>query len=98
MTDDVSIWVCELCGHAVFPRLLLCPLCGSDRWHEQPAARGVLEQATLVHPSEESGTRVGSVRTEAGPVVIARLLGDAEPGTVVTLWREAGVVAARRAS
>ena len=98
MTDDLSIWVCEACGHAVFPRLLLCPVCGADRWREQRADRGVLEQATLVHPSEERGTRVGSVRTDAGPVVIARLVGDIEPGAVVTLWREAGVVAARRAS
>ncbi len=59
--------------------------------------RGVVEEATEAHfrlRGEPVARRLASVRTELGPVVIARLLDDVEPGGTVTLTLSDGAIAA----
>ena len=95
----VPICVCRACGHAVFPPRLLCPRCGGSEWREEAAERGVVEEATKAVfrvRSEPVTRRLASVRTEVGPVVIARLLDDAGPGAAVSLALSDGAVTARR--
>jgi uncharacterized OB-fold protein len=85
----VRIFVCKSCGRAVFPRRLLCPDCGGPEWREEPAKQGVLEAAT------ERDVRVGAVRTPLGPIAVARIESDAEPGIAVTLDQDGDVPVAR---
>jgi uncharacterized protein len=95
----VPICICGACGHAVFPPRLLCPGCGASEWREEVAERGVVEEVTeaLFRVRSEPVTRrLASVRTEVGPVVIARLLDDAEPGAAVSLALSDGAVTAHR--
>lgn len=74
----------------VFPRRLLCPRCGGSVFEERAADEGVLEEAT----ESRAGARIGSVRTDAGPIVLARLLEELEPGARVRLVQQDGVRAA----
>jgi uncharacterized OB-fold protein len=94
----VPICVCSACGHAVFPPRLLCPKCAGSQWREEAVDRGVVEEATeaLFRAGSEPVTRrLASVRTDAGPIVIARLLDDARPGAAVSLALSDGAVSAR---
>jgi uncharacterized protein len=95
----VPIWVCSACGHAVFPSRLLCSRCSGADWREETVEHGVVEQATEASfrtGAELVTRRLASVRTDAGPIVIARLLDDAEPGAAVALTLSDGAVTARR--
>jgi len=49
-------------------------------------ATGTVEELT-----ERDGTRIASVRTDLGPVVIARAASEAERGSVVELGGDDGV-------
>jgi uncharacterized OB-fold protein len=73
----------------VFPHRFLCPDCGSGEWREEPVESGVLEA------SADREVRVGAVRTPLGPLVIARIESDAEPGADVVLDQEGDVPVAR---
>jgi len=70
---SIVVPVCTACGHAVFPPRVLCPHCSGREW-EARETDGVVEQLT-----ERDRTRIASVRTQLGPVVIARVEAD---GTV----------------
>lgn len=85
----LTVYACTACGHVVFPRRLLCPRCGGAELAERAAEEGVLEEVT----ASRSSIRIGSIRTDAGPVVLARLLADLEPGARVRLWQHSGVLA-----
>jgi uncharacterized OB-fold protein len=95
----VPIRVCRTCGHAVFPPRLLCSQCGGADWRDAVAESGVVEEATEAvfrTSGERLAHRIASVRTDAGPVVIARLVDGVEPGAAVSLDVSDGAVTARR--
>lgn len=94
--SGVAVYRCRACGHAVFPRLLLCGRCGGGDWAEEETGEGVLEEATAVTATK---VRIGSVRSAAGPVLIARVEDEAEPSETVRLARDGdGAVVAYRDS
>lgn len=78
--------VCTSCGHAVFPPRVMCPSCGGRRWRTEHVDHGVLEEVT-----ERDSVRIGSVRTDLGPVVVARLGEHANPGDRIRLDADGGV-------
>lgn len=78
--------VCSACGDAVFPPRALCPHCGGRDWATAEAATGTVEEVT-----ERDGTRIASVRTDLGPVVIARAPSGVERGAVVELDADVGM-------
>ena len=86
---SLTVFVCESCGRAVFPRRLLCPECGGRDWREEAVQQGVLEAVA------EREARVGAVRTALGPVAIARIESDARPGAEVRLDEEGDTPVAR---
>jgi hypothetical protein len=90
--NGLPIPVCTRCGHAVFPARALCPRCGARDWRVEPAATGVVEETT----TRRAGGSVASVRTELGPVVVARSPDDAPPGAVVALSLDGGAPVVRR--
>lgn len=93
--SPVAVYRCGSCGDAVFPRLLLCGRCGGSDWVEEQTDEGILEEATAV---SATGVRIGSVRSAAGPMLVARIEGPADPGETVRLDRRDGVVVAYRDS
>jgi len=86
---SLQVFVCAACDRAVFPRRFLCPDCGGGEWREEPVEQGVLEAAA------EREVRVGAVRTPLGPLAVARIESDAEPGAEVILDQDGDVPVAR---
>ncbi|MGI9557179.1 MAG: hypothetical protein ACR2N5_04475 [Solirubrobacterales bacterium] len=94
---------CLGCGHVAYPKRLACKRCGGDRWAEEDAARGVVEESTVRRHRtyEEKRNLIGdwlerrpvhlvSVRTSAGPVVTARVQEELTRGAEVRLWASSG--------
>ena len=75
---------CAECSLSAWPPPAMCRRCGSIEFAPEPAAGGTLEEAT---------GSLGTVRTDAGPMVIARVAG-ARPGAAVTLRVVDGAVEA----
>jgi hypothetical protein len=73
----------------------MCERCGGIEFDAQPAPDGVLEEATPTATPEGEPVTLGTVRTAAGPVVVARVVG-ARPGAVVALRMRDGALEARR--
>ena len=98
---ELQIQRCERCGTSAFPDRLWCPRCGAGELRHLPAGPGNVEQETILRrppaPAPDADpVRLGTVRLEAGPMVIARLAVGAGPGTRVRLERVAeGAVWAR---
>ena len=88
---SLRVFVCEGCGRAVFPRRLLCPDCGVAAWRDEQVEGGVLEAVTA-----RGDVRVGAVRTPLGPLVIARVEGEQQPGADVSLGEDGNVPVAGR--
>lgn len=86
---SLRVPVCTGCGRAVFPRRLLCPDCGGSSWRDELVETGVLEAVT------EREVRVGAVRTPLGPLAIARIETDAQPGAELPLQEEGDVPVVR---
>jgi uncharacterized OB-fold protein len=78
--------VCADCGRAVFPPRAICPHCGGRTWTRAQTATGTVEELT-----ERDGTRIASVRTDLGPVLVARADATVERGDVVALDADDGV-------
>jgi len=97
--SELEIQQCLRCSAAWFPDRLRCPGCGARKWQRVPAGEGTVEQDTWVHrPPAPDGApvRLGSIRLDAGPIVIARLQEDVGTGRRVRLDSGAdGVVRAR---
>ncbi|HKT95299.1 MAG TPA: zinc ribbon domain-containing protein [Paraburkholderia sp.] len=72
----LAIQRCNACGDAVFPARYRCPRCGAADWKREPAAGVAVEESTVVRHRVGAQGRgdvyLASVRTQAGPVVIAR--------------------------
>jgi uncharacterized protein len=85
-----SVTVCTACGEAVFPPRALCPSCGGRDWSPVEAGEGTVEQTT-----ERDGVPIASVRTDAGPIVIARAAASCAAGDVVRLEADGGVPVVR---
>jgi uncharacterized protein len=97
--NELRVHACVACADVAFPRRLLCPACGANGFVEVAAGRGVVEQATTLHHRPGAGggapSCIGTVLTDAGPRVIARLSEALAPGTPVTLEvDEAGAILA----
>lgn len=85
----LQIMCCSTCRTAVFPDRLRCPECGADLMRV-PAGPGTLEeQTTVLRPAPREGdeVRIGSVRLDAGPVLIARLDSRTHPRARVSIER-----------
>jgi uncharacterized protein len=85
----MKVFACTSCAQVDFPRRLLCPACGTDEFVERDAPTGCIEEITLLHhrPGNAGGAQdvLATVRTCAGPRVVARLHGAAAPGDTVAL-------------
>ncbi len=84
------IFVCESCGRATFPRRLLCPECGGREFREERVDAGTLEDV-----ADRGEVKVGIVRVAQGPVLVARVEGDAARGAQVRLEMDGEVPVAR---
>jgi uncharacterized OB-fold protein len=78
--------ICGACGAAVFPPRALCPRCGGRAWREERVDTAVVE-----HTTERDGTAIATVRTSLGPLLVTRLLGNANRGDVVGLDADGAV-------
>lgn len=83
---SLRLFVCTSCGRSVFPHVLLCPKCGSAGWRREPIDAGVLEAV-----ADRGEVRLGAVRVASGPLVIARVEGDAKAGATVQLDEDGDV-------
>jgi len=86
-----TVTVCAACGEAVFPPRALCPPCGGREWRTVEAGAGTVEETT-----ERDGVRIASVRTDVGPIVVARATAAYAAGHAVRLESEGGVPVAGR--
>lgn len=79
---------CVACGYAHFPARAVCPRCHGSQLHPVSCREAVVEQVTV----DAAGTRLASLRTAAGAVLVGRLDADVPTGTVVPVstWREPG--------
>jgi uncharacterized OB-fold protein len=76
--SELQIFRCTGCGLHLFPERLRCPRCGARSFEPAPAGPGRVEERTALR---RAPVRLGSVRLDKGPVVIARL-GEATAGEV----------------
>jgi uncharacterized OB-fold protein len=83
---ELQIQRCERCGTSAFPDRLWCPGCGADELRHVAAGPGRVEEETALRRSAEP-VRLGTVRLESGPLIIARLATGAGAGTQVRLDR-----------
>jgi len=81
-----ELQVCRDCGAVQYPPREACLACLSSRldWREQDGAGELLSETLLRHSNElfyreRMPWRLGLVRLDCGPVVVAHLHGDCEP-------------------
>jgi uncharacterized OB-fold protein len=100
VTEGLPVLVCGRCGRIVFPDRLVCLDCASSEWRRAYVEGGVVEEVTTVRraPGRLPGpVRLGTVRLDGGPPVVARLLEGTDEGDRVLLSADDGVPVARRA-
>jgi uncharacterized OB-fold protein len=89
----LMVFACGVCGAVEFPRRLLCPQCGSVQQHEVAAGAGTVEETTVVRHRAgahgEAPVHLATIRTQAGPRVIARLGSALLRGAQVSLQQQA---------
>jgi uncharacterized OB-fold protein len=100
MSVGLAIPVCTACGHAAFPPHLACSRCGSREFRGDPNTAGTVERTTFVRrrvgvPADAPPVPLASVRSDLGPVVIARAEDGVGPGDRVELAFEGAAVVAR---
>ena len=85
----LKVFQCKQCGATVFPARYLCSECGGGDWCERVAERGTVSEWTSVHRrvgAQDGGdVLLASVKTDAGPIVIARLDRVVQAGDEVRL-------------
>jgi uncharacterized OB-fold protein len=85
---ELEIQRCERCEANAFPDRLWCPACGAGEFRHVAAGPGRVEEETTLRRSAEP-IRLGTVRLDSGPLIIARLDTGTGPGTQVRLERAA---------
>jgi uncharacterized protein len=96
MSDSgFAIPACANCGHSIWPPRLACPVCGAAEWNQVEASTGTVEDVTETAGYDGSPVRLGTVRLDAGPPVIAAIEPDARPGEAVVLELVDGGLRAR---
>jgi len=80
---------CTACGHCAYPPRYLCPRCHGAQWKTRRVVRGILQQYTETRGRDAEGAPrtvpLATLRTDAGPLVVARLAGPAVKGASYTL-------------
>lgn len=66
---------CNACLHAVHPARYLCPRCHGSDWRPVAVRSGILLQFTRMPGKQADDRYLGTLRTDAGPLVVARLAG-----------------------
>jgi uncharacterized OB-fold protein len=84
MSRPFCVPACVACGHAIWPPRPVCPGCGGRAFAARRADAGVVEETT-----RNEHTPLASVRSDAGPVVIARLEREVPSGARVELVEDA---------
>ena len=82
--SELQIQRCERCETSMFPDRLWCPGCGAGPLQHVPAGLGHVEEETTLRRSADP-VRLGTVRLDSGPLVIARLATGTGAGTQVRL-------------
>jgi uncharacterized OB-fold protein len=76
---------CQDCGAAIFPRRVVCPVCGGRRLaDERSAGRGVVYSATGVH-TREGAYNVALVDLDEGFRMMSTVVGADPDGVAVGL-------------
>jgi uncharacterized OB-fold protein len=86
----LTVFACAACGTAAFPQRLACPQCGSRDSRAIEAAQGIVEETTIIRhragEHSDAPIHLATVRTLAGPLVIAQLEGTTDTGALVRLF------------
>ncbi len=82
--SELRILRCRRCATAWFPDRLWCGNCGADEFEHVACGAGRVEEVTALRRGAE-GVRLGSVRLDLGPVVVARLCEGVDAGARVRL-------------
>lgn len=82
--SELRVPACANCGHAVWPPHLACARCGAGEWIEVPVSHGEVLDLTDTAGPDGDPIRLGTVRLDVGPPVIARCDG-CEAGDQVEL-------------
>jgi uncharacterized OB-fold protein len=74
---SLDVHQCVQCGKTLFPARYFCPACGGADWLRRVAQTGTVMETTVVRLRVgEPGAQplhLATVRTQAGPVVIAHI-------------------------
>jgi len=101
-----TVPMCERCAHLAYPPRILCPACGGAAWTRRLADEGTVEEVTVRRPVmkrrqlpwgnwlDQAETWLGTVRTDAGPLVVARVPEGAQRGDRVVLTTQASTAIA----
>jgi len=90
--NALAIAVCRSCGRKFFPLPLACRQCGGSDFDSVRAPAGTVEEVTEVTVTR---SRIGSVRLDAGPVVVAQVGQSTKPGDRVELVGGSKITASR---
>lgn len=64
---------CNVCRHVVYPARYVCPRCQGTDWHPVTVRSGTLLQFTRMPGKRAEDHCLGTLQTDDGPLVIARL-------------------------
>ena len=93
-----TVQQCKGCLHTVYPARYLCPDCQRSDWRPIPVSSATLLQFTHL-PGPRGDAYLGTLETDAGPIVIARLAGaDHSNGRRYALRLENDALIAERQS
>lgn len=84
---NLDITQCTQCGLKLFPARYFCPTCGASQWIRRSVESGTVMESTVIRhragEQEAHALHLATVRTNEGPVVIARLDGPLPDGAGV---------------
>ena len=79
----LALQICAECDHVIYPARELCPKCWSMdlQWQDIPDGGELITETTLrtsanTYFRERMPWRIGTVRLDAGPMVLAHIHGD----------------------